>query len=233
MPRAALFVSTMALAAALGCGGRESGTNVGTSGGNGTSSGASSGARAEMDASMVDDARVPLNHRATHASCPSQRGAGGPDLQPICATPPPPTTVCCSEDSQCDGGTNGRCLNFGHAGQQCTYDECFTDSKCPSGAPCICRSSPTDYTANVCEPGGNCVIDSDCGGSYCSPSPVPAEEECGGTSPYLFPYYCHTASDTCVDDSDCFVDGGGPFFCVYDPQARRWGCILSGPDCPP
>jgi len=185
------------------------------------------------DASTVGDARIPLYHRAAHASCPSQRGSGGPDLQQVCPTPPPPTTVCCSSDAQCDGN-NGRCLNFGHAGQQCTYDECFTDSNCPSGAPCICRSSPTDNTANVCEPGGNCVVDSDCSGRYCSPSPSPAEEECGGTSPYLFPYYCHTAMDTCVDDSDCFVDGRGPFFCVYEPQARHWACSSPpAPDCPP
>ncbi len=224
MPRTALFISTLGLAAAFGCGGRENGTTAGTSSG--------TGASADMDASTVGDARVPLYHRAMLATCPSQRGAGGPDLQPICPSPPPPATVCCSSDSQCDGGTNGRCLNFGYPGQQCTYDECFTDSNCPSGAPCICRSSPTDNAANACEPGGNCVVDSDCGGRYCSPSPVPSDEECGGTGPYSFPYYCHTAMDACVDDSDCFVDGSGPPFCVYDPQARRWGCRTS-PGCPP
>lgn len=223
MSRAAIFISTIAVAGALGCGGRERGS-AGTSSGTGASSG--------LEASMVSDARVPLYHRASHAICPSQRGVGGPGLQPICPTPPPPTTVCCFSDSQCDGGANGRCLNLGHAGQQCTYDECSADSNCPIGAPCICRSSPTDNTANACESGGNCVVDSDCGGRYCSPSPVPTAEECGGASPYSFPYYCHTTSDTCVDDSDCFVDGGPSGYCVYDPHAKHWGCSPS-PGCPP
>jgi hypothetical protein len=216
----------MAVVLALGCSGRETGTTSGTSG-HGADAGGSS---ADMDASTVGDASAPLYHRATHATCPSQRARGNFDPA-ICPTPPPPRPYCCS-DSDCDGGTNGRCIDFGRPGQQCTYDECFTDSNCPSGTPCICRSSPTDSTANTCEPGGDCVVDSDCGGHYCSPSPVPEEEECGETSPYLFPYYCHTATDTCVDDSDCFVDGGGVGFCLYDPPARRWACSTS-PGCPP
>src|SRR5262249_504156 len=50
-------------------------------------------------------------------------------------------------------------------------DECFTDSNCPSGAPCICRTSASDDSANICATGGNCVLDSDCGpGGFCSPS---------------------------------------------------------------
>jgi|HubBroStandDraft_2_1064218.scaffolds.fasta_scaffold22188_4 hypothetical protein len=229
-PEWVFVISTMVLAVALGCGGRESG--AGTS---------SSGASTNMDASAVGAARVPLYHRAAHATCPSQRGAGGPYVMEIGPTGVPVLPACtptqspyCCSDSDCDAGTDGRCLNFGHAGQQCTYDECFTDSNCPSGAPCICRSSSTDNTANVCESGGNCAIDSECGGRYCSPSPVPSAEECGGTSPYLFPYYCHTAMDACVDDSDCFADGGGASFCVYDPPARRWACSSTpAPDCPP
>jgi hypothetical protein len=236
MGRTAFVVSTVALIAALRCGGRESGTNAGTSGGTGTS--------ASMDASTVGDARIPLYHRAAHATCPSQRAPGmsgvienGMPGFPPCPTPPPPTTVCCSSDSDCDGGNNGRCTAWlGNPaqppGNQCTYDECFADSNCLSGAPCICRTSATDNTANVCEQGGNCAVDSDCGGRYCSPSPVPTAKECGGRSPYLFPYYCHTATDTCVDDSDCFVDGGGASFCVYDPQARYWACVTPL-GCPP
>jgi hypothetical protein len=220
MPRTVLLVS-VALIAALGCGGRESGTTVGTS---------SSGASAGMDASTVSDARVPLYHRAAHATCPMQRAPGMSDVIengmpgfPPCPTPPPPTTVCCSSDSQCDGGTNGRCSTRTTGPpipeNQCTYDECFTDSNCPSGTPCICRSSPTDNTANVCVTGGNCVVDSDCAsGGYCSPSPLLNTCDDPG------PYYCHTASDTCIDDSDCFVDGGPAFFCAYEPSARHWAC---------
>jgi hypothetical protein len=234
MTRAALLVSTLALVAAVGCGGRESGTNAGTS------SSGSSGAATNSDAGMaggdMGQARVPLYHRATHATCPSQRGAGTPGVMevgtpgfPPCPTPPPPTTVCCSSDSQCDGGANGRCTSSDGRPppqNQCTYDECFTDSNCPSGTPCICRSSPTENMANVCVTGGNCVVDSDCGsGGYCSPSPLLNSCDDPG------PYYCHTATDTCVDDSDCFIDGGAAFFCAYEPSARHWAC--SEWFCPP
>jgi hypothetical protein len=178
MLRTAFFVSTVGLLAAIACGGPESGTNAG---GNGSNSGASAGASAGMDASTVVDERVPVYHRATHAICPSQRGAGTPGLMeigvpgfPPCPTPPPPTTICCSSDSQCDGGTNGRCTGSGVEGTNvCTYDECFTDSNCPSETPCICRSSPADNVANVCVPGGNCVVDSDCGGRYCARHHLP------------------------------------------------------------
>src|SRR5580658_5584664 len=143
MTPSALLISTMTLVAVLGCGGRESGTNASTSGGGGFSAG--------MDASTASDLKVPLYHRATAASCPSQRGPGTPNLQPICPTPPPPSSVCCSSDSQCDGGINGRCIDLGHAGQQCTYDECSNDSDCPSGTPCICRgSSPIENAWNTC-----------------------------------------------------------------------------------
>lgn len=183
------------------------------------------------------DAEIPVYHRAAPATCPPKRGPGtsgvvvnGMPGFPACPMPPSPTTVCCSSDSDCDAGTNGRCTgsNSGPlpSGNQCTYDECFIDSNCPSGTPCICRSSPTDNTANVCVTGGNCVVDSDCGsGSYCSPSPLLNSCDDPG------PYYCHTAADTCVDDSDCFVDGGASFFCAYDPKARHWGC--SEWFCPP
>jgi len=226
MSRTAFAISTMAFVAALGCGGREIGTDSGTSGA-GSSSGSNSSVVAGLDGSTVGGAKVPLYHRATHATCPSQRGPGAPG-PPSCATPPPPSSVCCTSDSDCDGGSNGRCLNGGRAGTRCTYDECFSDSNCPSGTPCICRTSSADNASNACVTGSRCVIDSDCGpSSYCSPSPAPSQYGCQGPGPY----FCHTASDACIDDADCFVDGGGGFFCAYDPQAHRWGCTPQF--CPP
>jgi hypothetical protein len=171
---------------------------------------------AEAGTVSTGDAEVPLDHRAAGACCPSQRGPG-PSGQPY-----PSGSTTCTSDSDCTGGANGRCFPFaglvGPGG--CSYDECFTDSNCPSGTPCLCRSSPSDDSANVCVPGGNCVVDSDCGpGGYCSPSRGSCEE--------LSPYYCHTASDTCISDSDCpYVDGGESYVtvCAYNPQAHRWAC---------
>ena len=185
-------------------------------------------------------ARVPLQHRPTPACCPSQRGPA-PSGQPYPTCPAAPGSVCpsdsattCSSDSECTSGVNGRCFPFeglvGPGG--CSYDECFTDSDCGSEATCLCRRSSTDNSANVCVRGGNCVVDSDCGdGGYCSPS---VEQSCLFPSPY----FCHTANDTCTDDSDCPSVDAGPFSCsvltpcAYDPGEQRWACTQLT-CCPP
>src|SRR5580658_2032140 len=180
---------------------------------------------AEAGTASTGDAEVPLYHRASAACCPSQRGPGGPNQPylPGFASPLSADAGGCTSDSDCTSGVNGRCFPFeGEVGLGgCSYDECFTDSNCGSGTPCLCRSSSTDNSANVCDPGGNCAVDSDCGlGGYCSPSGI-----CDGPT-----YYCHTSSDTCVNDTDCpAIDAGESgcptvTSCVYNPQAQRWGC---------
>jgi hypothetical protein len=198
-----------------------------------------------VDAGAVStgDAEVPLNHRPTAACCPAQRGPG-PSGQPYPTCTYEAGSVCpadhattCSSDSECTAGVNGRCFPFeglvGPGG--CSYDECFTDSNCGPKTPCSCRSSSTDNSANVCDVGGNCAVDSDCGpGGYCSFSdPIlnnGAANVCYG--PYL--YYCHTASDTCINDSDCGpLDSGTPpespaNVCAYNTQDNRWECTKTG-----
>jgi hypothetical protein len=170
-------------------------------------------------------AGVPLQLRAASACCTSQRGAGPPTqpYPPGVASFLPADAGGCMSDSDCTDGKNGRCFPFsgvvGPGG--CSYDECFTDSTCGAKTPCLCRNSPTSNDANGCDPGGNCAVDSDCGpGGYCSPS-----ESCNGAT-----YYCHTASDTCVNDADCpSVDGGALSCatfarCAYDSQTQHWAC---------
>jgi hypothetical protein len=300
--RSTLFISAFAIA--LGCGGRESGTNAGASGGGMTAGGASGpvpcivttcesncfdncgngctggscnasggtstgpctlnsdcapgflctiGQCRAQCASDIDctggtcisgvcrplaqetghlDGGAPRYHRAAGVTCPSQRGPNTATFPP-CATTASPS--CCSSDADCkDGGTNGRCINYFFGPSLCSYDECFADSECPSGIPCICRSSSASESPNTCVPGGNCVADSECGpGGYCSPSPSPME--CAGQGPY----YCHTSADTCTDDADCpAIDAGpgmvtGPSLCMYDLQAGHWGCGLGTPCFPP
>ena len=179
--------------------------------------------------SSAVDARAPVNHRPTPACCTSERGAA-PAGQPY----PPGVASTCTSDSQCTAGANGRCFPFeglvGNGG--CSYDECFTDSDCGSGATCLCRSSLARNSANVCVRGGNCVVDSDCGpGNYCSPS---LEQNCASPRPN----FCHTAMDACMDDSDCLSVDAGAFSCptlatcAFDTQERRWTCIQVT-CCPP
>jgi hypothetical protein len=184
----------------------------------------------EAGTGRAGDAEIPIYHRAAPSCCPTERGPA-PGTQPYDGGIGG-TANGCSTDSQCTAGADGRCFPWeglvGPGG--CSYDQCFTDSDC-SGAPCECRTSASDNTANVCAPGGNCALDSDCGsGGYCSPS-----QACFFYAPPT--YYCHTASDTCINDDDCpLVDAGGgcgvPRNCVYDPQAQHWACSQQA-CCPP
>lgn len=156
----------------------------------------------------------PKNHRSLATACPQGRGAG---------TPSPQAPVECHTDPECDGGTNGRCMppKGGPFMNYCSYDECFQDSTCTAGQVCACRASATDNAANLCTSGGNCRVDSDCAGGYCSPSPASQVSGCN------FAYFCHTASDPCLDDSQC--PGSSPL-CAFDLTAKHWACST---DCPP
>jgi len=188
----------------------------------------------DLGTAWVADAEVPVNHRPAAASCPSQRGAG-PGSQPYPESALALDAGGCTSDSQCTAGVNGRCFPpqgvVGPGG--CSYDECFADSDCGSKTPCLCRCSSTDNSANVCDYGGNCAIDTDCGpGGYCSPS----WDNCSIAAPEIevednyaapYPYYCHTAVDTCINDADCPpVDSGiASAYCAYNTQEQHWACI--------
>jgi hypothetical protein len=221
-----LLLRLLAAAFVLGCGVT---VNVDTSSGSTGAAGASScqPAFVEPGTGRVGDAEIPIYHRAAPACCPTERGPA-PSGQPYGAG----KAAGCASDSQCTGGLDGRCFPFeglvGPGG--CSYDPCLTDSDCPSGASCLCRSSASDTSATVCVAGGDCVLDADCGaGGYCSPS-----EGCEGP----VAYYCHTAADTCINDADCPpVDAGAETcdtasICAYDAQAKHWACTQVT-CCPP
>ncbi len=162
--------------------------------------------------------RVPKVHRAVATTCPSTRAAG--DQNENWETPG--DTSLCQKDSDCASGANGRCQLQWDATRNhryaCTYDECFADDACRGGV-CLCRV-PGSVAANRCV-GGNCRIDSDCPGQYCSPSYLLG---CGGM--VWISYYCHTPEDECIDDSDCAEDGSsrGQPYCEYNPAVAHWVC---------
>jgi hypothetical protein len=231
-----------------GSGGSPSGSG-GTGGGTSgvTSSGGSSGECA---------GQVPINHRQRAGQCPSQRGPAPQFCPPggTCTGQPYPShftglQLGCSSDSQCTAGVNGRCfppvlVPMPSTQGGCSYDECSADSDCGARTPCICRSSSTVNSANICDVGGNCAVDSDCGPcGYCSPSQNtcrgssnPNDQAEGSRDPD--PYYCHTASDLCMNDSDCAQPDAGLAFCPmfascdYNVQDTRWECTQY-PCCPP
>jgi len=198
--------------------------------------------------SSRDESRVPANHRLTGSACVHDRGAGISDASFCSANAPLP--IACTGDGTCTAGTNGRCLqSIGPAcNLHCSYDECYGDSDCPGNAPCACRSSATDSAANACATASNCRVDTDCGpDGFCSPSLVgstcaclsetfckPGEASCSVTGPngvtVQVPcmcsgncgkgYFCHSAKDSCINDSDC-PDGRT---CNFDLTSQSWVC---------
>jgi hypothetical protein len=120
-------------------------------------------------------------------------------------------------DSDCTSGVNGRC-NMNNGGAvfcRCTYDACMHDTDCPTGQACACHGADFHPDSNECI-AGNCRVDADCGANgFCSPT----IGGCGG----LAGYYCHTAGDLCVDDTDCTT--GSLQACEYVSASARWECM--------
>ena len=250
LPLKTVTVAILIGALTVSCGRSSTGLNTGgvqgRSDGNGSLGGSGGGGKTSGG-----------NHRSESESCPSQRGPA-PEFCPpggTCTGQPYPShftglPLTCSSNSQCTAGVNGRCfppilepIAITQGG--CSIDECAADSDCGAKTPCICRSSSTDNSANICDVGSNCAVDSDCGpGGYCSPSKDachpnnsdPNWQAEGYSGPY--PYYCHTAADLCVNDSDCAPPDAGmescPMFasCAYNVQNSRWECTQF-PCCPP
>jgi hypothetical protein len=68
------------------------------------------------------------------------------------------------------------------------------------------------------------LVDTDCGANgFCSPS----YGSCGKFGGEYEGVYCHTAKDTCVNDSDCTgggANGDGPGLCAFDTESNAWAC---------
>jgi hypothetical protein len=170
---------------------------------------------------------VPTVHRATATVCSGELAdAGVPtsvyDGGSTGPTAPDGGAITCASDSDCPPCQNGQLdhcvLVYSATGSNntCFCDECNSDQDCSGTAVCACKNAvwPGDLLGNLCI-GANCRVDADCGpGGFCSP----ARGACGGRG-----YYCHTAADTCLNDTDC--PAGIP--CDYSAATGAWSC---GPD---
>jgi len=166
-----------------------------------------------QDAGHGDAGRVPKEHRAIPALCPTVRAAVTPASDGC-----PVNALHCAQDSDCTAGKNGRCYDVGLCPSDCSYDDCFQDSDCANQTPCLCRPSATDK--NYCFTMSNCSVDADCGdGAYCSPSLIVTSCICENRS-CVEGYFCHTTRDGCLDDDDCPTEQS----CVFDRNEQRFSC---------
>lgn len=169
---------------------------------------------------------TPKVHRSTAMMCPQMRAPSIEDggvsdagmMSPDSGLP-----QSCNQDSDCTQGKNGRC-GYSRIGKTCSYDTCFQDGDCMTGAVCECRSSASSSAPNHCTGGnqmGACRVDADCGEKgFCSPT----LGTCGNYSG-IQGYFCHTSADECVDDTECTQMGAG--YCMFDTMVKHWKCSYS------
>jgi hypothetical protein len=156
--------------------------------------------------------RVPTLHRAKSEECVVPRPAGQASGIPGGR---------CTSDSDCTQGVNGRCGSILTAPPSCTYDECASDKMCNGAQVCECRSK-VESMRNLCH-NGNCRIDADCLGNFCSPSALEVFANCRSTiESGSFGFFCHTKSDECIDDSDCSNEPNKA--CVFSVKSLHWAC---------
>lgn len=216
-----------------GCGGRsvdESGTTVDAglggwvgSGGSSASAGGSVGSTSTLaiggrTVGNTVAPRPPAIHRERATSCVGVH------------SPPEPTQLAdestqCRRHADCTAGKNGKCVaGIGMAWDYgwCVYDQCDTDANCDPGKVCYCSASDSARCLSV----GNCQTDVDCATGayrYCSPA---MGSDCSGHHS-VDSFKCHTAADSCMDDSDCSNDQ----YCNFDIYEGRWVCMAPNSSC--
>jgi hypothetical protein len=167
---------------------------------------------------------IPENHRISHDTC----GLSSQPTSPCVAHGTSGTEFSnCSASSDCQSGTNGRCLPVtqvdGNA-CNCAYDNCFSDGDCSAGGPCICGDL---QGGNSCLP-GDCQVDADCGPQgYCSPSRGSYANFADRDSEKSWQgFYCHRYGDVCINDADCPPPPGWwGDYCAYDTTISAWACM--------
>jgi hypothetical protein len=170
---------------------------------------------------------APMLHRATATACSGELAEAGVTTSPFTGASPGPAApdggaIACAADSDCPPCANGQldhCFaqSLAQPPLACVCDQCNTDQDCGASGVCACNQTGwgNSQVGNLCILAGNCRVDADCGpGGFCSPSPA----NCGAGG-----YYCHTATDTCLDDADCLP----PTACAYSPAAGAWACTTS------
>ena len=159
---------------------------------------------------------IPPLHRASAYPCATQRG----EAPAMDGGPYKSVYGKCVSDTECTAGTNGRCDNaYNSMACECDYDQCDSDDACGGSAVCACRNDATERAPNICLHSGNCRLDADCRGGYCSPTRL-IGDTCDGRNQA---YYCSTVKDECTTDAQCGDLGQA---CLYSPHGEGyWACV--------
>ena len=230
MSRSALLISTLALAGAVGCGGRENGTtgtaSTGTSSSGSGSSGASSGASAGADASTVTERnpQCPATAPTAGDACkPILECEYGTDSHHVCTT----TADCGSSDSvHFEWSVSPPAAGCGSNAPSCPASFIVL----ANGSPCPGVNSFCEYPEGLCRCipcGEDAGISSmwGCGPWASTGMGCPAERPLSGDA-------CSVPSEECSYGGYCGVEVGPTMLCQdgYWRQAGQIGaCII--PQC--
>jgi hypothetical protein len=199
--------------------------------------GSTAGGTGSVDSGSPDDHQAPPPGNPD-AETPDAQPPGNPDAQcqpgspsepgdvpqPVTCTATPASpyldagSVACTTVADC--GDGGGFDSFqGCRGGFCTFDQCLTDTDCPTGQACGCASQfgGNAIHYNRCVP-AQCRQNSDCGtGGICSPSN-------GAYCSSLTGYYCHSPADTCTTNADCCNGNLSSSECLYSEALGHFAC---------
>lgn len=143
---------------------------------------------------------------------------------------PPPVFECtydeCFQDSDCDGGVPCECRpsSASSAPNVCVGGgNCRVDSDCGPGgycSPSVLEPLTSCPTSELCPDGGAACYEGSTSATGTPPGPGWTQVPCACGDACGHGYYCHTCSDTCIDDSDCT----GAAACSYNTLRHRWEC---------
>ena len=191
------------------------GSNNGNNGNNGSNNGNNGSNNGNNGSNNGNNGGLPEpeRHRPRAQVCDDERPLWGDPGESWEGDP-------CQAHSDCDEGPNGRCLQ-GRGGNYCDYDQCFGSDDCDGG--CLCGQGDG---SNHCLTNGNCADNEECGpGGWCSPT----FGSCGSHSGFIA-YYCRTAKDECLNDSDCVDPNRFEGYCAYNEAVGHWACSWDGCD---
>jgi hypothetical protein len=148
MSRSTLFISTLAIA--VGCGGRESGTNAGASGG-GMTAGSSMGAGSDSGAGGGSSGTI-----TSAATRSTNAGSGTTTTGSVSSSGPVPciVTTC---DSNC----------FDNCGNGCAGGSCNTSGSTSTGSCTLNSDCAPGFLCTIGQCRAQCASDIDCRGGTC------------------------------------------------------------------